>query len=886
MLLDRGAEMHARDKYDNSPAFRACKERHVECLRLLVDAKANLDSVDKGGSTLACQACRHGDKRAATVECLKVLILAEADLTAYGYVQKSPLRLARNNRHSPACALLAVATWEPLSTKDEDELLEAVKRENLEMALPYAFSRDVIKTFSCVTELVRACRERASASSDLNDLRERAAVMQQMLVAMLDTLDEKALSRELLPWEHDRTASGKEDLLAKAVRSQCITLLASPPLKRMLHQRWSIVWPAAAKKRTSQSCGQCCSRVLLALIAFVGAGGAVGYVLLCHTESLPSWPPCWASFWAPFWAPFWASALVACAVGTAAAALADIFHRFITGLCYHVLLLLWSAVYPPLQADLERQLGESMQQAADDFFKDNPEPLVSGLKWRNVGVDKPSTGEELPANEGLANALKTKTDVEFTDVEWRAFGITDLRSNHVIQSGDAFFQPADEGAREYKLNYTLDGGEPDYKVVMQHTQHARKEKRAAAYSIFLSERTKLANEKARLALRAFPLLMPECKFALQTSFKLVLALVLTTVHVRAISLPANSALLVWLLQITLEECKEIQRDRDLWRADWLNSLELLAALFTICGIAISALPTADDTVHVGNGTAAIENATLAIKNATLAIGNATVAIGNATALSFARQLHGTAGNEPEDLDGDAGRSVVWDLHAPNHLGESMLALGVMLLWITQWWRVMLRSASLGHYVLMMEMMISDVLRFLLLMSGPMLGFAGALVVLFGNAEAIDEECRFFLSRDGDGGGGGFIARLFTAGRTLIELVEVMLGADLPFDCLHGSSMPFSGPIFLTLYLLLVVLLAINMLIGECSRTASATPRTRCAPPGASSDDRCSALSVPCFAAMMAQTFERVREQSTANCQWRPIEAGQQRRRSLTCACVP
>jgi hypothetical protein len=66
-----------------------------------------------------------------------------------------------------------------------------------------------------------------------------------------------------------------------------------------------------------------------------------------------------------------------------------------------------------------------------------PLDATSGLRWRNVGGEKPSKGEEL-TNERLAEALQQKT--EFTQAEFDAFSITGLRGYGFVKSGASYFQ--------------------------------------------------------------------------------------------------------------------------------------------------------------------------------------------------------------------------------------------------------------------------------------------------------------------------------------------------------------------------------------------------------------------------------------------------------------
>ena len=62
----------------------------------------------------------------------------------------------------------------------------------------------------------------------------------------------------------------------------------------------------------------------------------------------------------------------------------------------------------------------------------------SGLRWLVAGDTEPTTGHNLQ-NANLAEALQKKT--EFTQQEWDAFGIKDLREDHIIKSGNSYFKP-------------------------------------------------------------------------------------------------------------------------------------------------------------------------------------------------------------------------------------------------------------------------------------------------------------------------------------------------------------------------------------------------------------------------------------------------------------
>ena len=83
--------------------------------------------------------------------------------------------------------------------------------------------------------------------------------------------------------------------------------------------------------------------------------------------------------------------------------------------------------------------GQSLvvSQERDTLASDN---AALGLKWEMVGEARPWQGEEL-SNLALATALQSRR--EFKLEEWKAFGITDLRSDSFIQSGNVYFKPAD-----------------------------------------------------------------------------------------------------------------------------------------------------------------------------------------------------------------------------------------------------------------------------------------------------------------------------------------------------------------------------------------------------------------------------------------------------------
>eukprot|EP00966_Prymnesium_polylepis_P326875 7382756-Prymnesium_polylepis.1 len=75
--------------------------------------------------------------------------------------------------------------------------------------------------------------------------------------------------------------------------------------------------------------------------------------------------------------------------------------------------------------------------------EDRARARASGLKWNLVSTELPKDGQEL-SSEALSKALESKS--EFTEKEWRQFGIMNLRMDHCVRSGDKYFRPAARAA--------------------------------------------------------------------------------------------------------------------------------------------------------------------------------------------------------------------------------------------------------------------------------------------------------------------------------------------------------------------------------------------------------------------------------------------------------
>jgi hypothetical protein len=82
----------------------------------------------------------------------------------------------------------------------------------------------------------------------------------------------------------------------------------------------------------------------------------------------------------------------------------------------------------------ESQRREQERKVADAARYERP----SGLRWRDAGPAKPTSGVEL-SHEDLAAALLETT--EFSESEWRSFKVKDLRAHHFIRVRNTYFQP-------------------------------------------------------------------------------------------------------------------------------------------------------------------------------------------------------------------------------------------------------------------------------------------------------------------------------------------------------------------------------------------------------------------------------------------------------------
>jgi GTPase SAR1 family protein len=89
--------------------------------------------------------------------------------------------------------------------------------------------------------------------------------------------------------------------------------------------------------------------------------------------------------------------------------------------------------------------GEVKEDAKDGKFILNLFAVPAlGLKWKEVGFEKPSSGTEIKDEHLAATLQNCKNQVEFKKEEWEKFQVADLSSNSYIKAGERYFQPAIE----------------------------------------------------------------------------------------------------------------------------------------------------------------------------------------------------------------------------------------------------------------------------------------------------------------------------------------------------------------------------------------------------------------------------------------------------------
>jgi predicted nucleic acid-binding Zn finger protein len=85
MLLDQGADVHARDDYDRTALILVSMRSNLKCMQILIEAKADVNASNTNGRTAAHYASCNGNTK-----CLQLLIDNHADLDARDEYGETP----------------------------------------------------------------------------------------------------------------------------------------------------------------------------------------------------------------------------------------------------------------------------------------------------------------------------------------------------------------------------------------------------------------------------------------------------------------------------------------------------------------------------------------------------------------------------------------------------------------------------------------------------------------------------------------------------------------------------------------------------------------------------------------------------------------------------
>eukprot|EP00562_Extubocellulus_spinifer_P004889 CAMPEP_0178535442 /NCGR_PEP_ID=MMETSP0696-20121128/35547_1 /TAXON_ID=265572 /ORGANISM="Extubocellulus spinifer, Strain CCMP396" /LENGTH=149 /DNA_ID=CAMNT_0020167581 /DNA_START=406 /DNA_END=856 /DNA_ORIENTATION=- len=91
-LLRRGANIHAVDKWGETPLHKASIKGHDEVAKMLLDAGANVNAANNDGATPLHAASANGHDKVA-----RVLLDEGADINATNEKGETPLDLAKTN---------------------------------------------------------------------------------------------------------------------------------------------------------------------------------------------------------------------------------------------------------------------------------------------------------------------------------------------------------------------------------------------------------------------------------------------------------------------------------------------------------------------------------------------------------------------------------------------------------------------------------------------------------------------------------------------------------------------------------------------------------------------------------------------------------------------
>lgn len=130
-LLQRGADIHAREKMQDTPLALALVKDHVEVVRLLLQSGADPSLKSKTGQTAL-----HVGASWGALEGTKVLLtFSTAELAVKANNGKTPATYARDKGHQKVLQLLEAAE---VKVAEEEQAAAAVKAAEEEQAAPAA----------------------------------------------------------------------------------------------------------------------------------------------------------------------------------------------------------------------------------------------------------------------------------------------------------------------------------------------------------------------------------------------------------------------------------------------------------------------------------------------------------------------------------------------------------------------------------------------------------------------------------------------------------------------------------------------------------------------------------------------------------------------------
>ena len=282
------------------------------------------------------------------------------------------------------------------------------------------------------------------------------------------------------------------------------------------------------------------------------------------------------------------------------------------------------------------------------------------------------------------------------------------------------------------------------------------QKRAVAQRKFRAMLQHVADEEARLAQRHFPLFQPAAKFWVHVTMRLAFACGLAASRGSRL---APLLLLLWGAQLVVSELREFtSRARArLWTLDALNALQLLSAACAVAGLALSWVRGPADAM-------------------------------------------------------ESERASVWT--------HSLLAAAILLMFTSQSLCILQRLRQFGPLVVMAPLMVYDVLSFLVLIIGPVLGFAVGFAMLYAGGHSMNPELEACAGFDAYADDDSAAPDAGGLAKVTVVLLEIMMSSDIMMllDCFPSGWQGAPAEALMIVYLLLIVLLGVNMLIAMMTST--------------------------------------------------------------------